>query len=161
MNQLNSLIIEGNLCKKPELKSTSNNHKLVVFPIAVNRNYKKNDGTYETEVSYFDIEAWGDLMSKTIMEKGEKGKGVRIVGRLKQNRWKDAEGKNQSKISVIAEHVEFKYQAGEAEKGEGKSKTDKISENTSNQFDKANIFDNLEPDREEEMPVAANGFDIF
>jgi len=71
MNQLNSLIIEGNLCKKPELKSTSNNHKLVVFPIAVNRNYKKNDGTYETEVSYFDIEAWGDLMSTKYVANGK------------------------------------------------------------------------------------------
>jgi single-strand DNA-binding protein len=31
-----------------------------------------------------------------------------VVGRLKQNRWQDADGKNRSKVCIIAEHVEFK-----------------------------------------------------
>ena len=33
---------------------------------------------------------------------------MRVVGRLKQNRWKSADGKMNSKISIIAEHIEFK-----------------------------------------------------
>ena len=37
-----------------------------------------------------------------------KGRGVRMVGRLKQDRWADPEGKNHSKVQVIAEHVESK-----------------------------------------------------
>jgi single-strand DNA-binding protein len=37
-----------------------------------------------------------------------KGRGLRVVGRLKQNRWKDADGKTQSKIFVVAEHIEYK-----------------------------------------------------
>ncbi|HVP17640.1 MAG TPA: hypothetical protein VMU36_01500 [Spirochaetia bacterium] len=53
-----------------------------------------------------------------------------MVGRLKQDRWTDSDGKPRSRIIVIAEHVEFKPQikkdgetaAGEekeAENGEG------------------------------------------
>jgi single-strand DNA-binding protein len=31
-----------------------------------------------------------------------------VVGRLKQDRWQDPEGKPHSKIKIIAEHIEFK-----------------------------------------------------
>jgi single-strand DNA-binding protein len=33
-----------------------------------------------------------------------------VVGRLKQDRWTDADGKGHSKILIVAEHVEFKPQ---------------------------------------------------
>jgi len=35
---------------------------------------------------------------------------VRVVGRLKQDRWSDPDGKPHSRVLVIAEHVEFKPQ---------------------------------------------------
>jgi single-strand DNA-binding protein len=59
------------------------------------------------EVSFFDVDAWGAL-AETVAEKGAKGQGVRIVGRLKQERWIDVNGKNCSKVVIVAEHVEFK-----------------------------------------------------
>jgi single-strand DNA-binding protein len=37
-----------------------------------------------------------------------KGRGVRVVGRLKQDRWQDSDGKTRSKVHIVAEHVEFK-----------------------------------------------------
>ena len=40
----------------------------------------------------------------------KKGRGVRVVGRLKQDRWTEAEGKMRSRIIIVAEHVEFKPQ---------------------------------------------------
>ena len=106
MNQLKSLILEGNVCREAEVKQTLNVFSLATFSIAVNRYHKKSDGTFEQETSYFDIEAWGDI-AKIVQKKSSKGSGVRIVGRLKQNRWTDQSGKTQSKISVIAEHIDF------------------------------------------------------
>jgi single-strand DNA-binding protein len=50
---------------------------------------------------------WGKL-AESCSNIGRKGRGVRIVGRLKQDRWTDTESKNHSRISVVAEHVEFK-----------------------------------------------------
>ena len=47
-------------------------------------------------------------MAEICMEKCEKGRGLRVVGRLKQDRWVTPEGKKTSRISIIAEHVEFK-----------------------------------------------------
>jgi single-strand DNA-binding protein len=39
---------------------------------------------------------------------GKKGRGVRVVGRLKQDRWTGNDGKQHSKIAIVAEHVEFR-----------------------------------------------------
>ena len=38
----------------------------------------------------------------------KKGRGVRIVGRLKQDRWEDTEGKVQYRVKIVAEKVEFR-----------------------------------------------------
>ena len=38
----------------------------------------------------------------------DKGQGIRVVGRLKQSRWKENDV-SKSKIYVVAEHVEYKF----------------------------------------------------
>ncbi len=106
MNNLNSIIIEGNLTRDPLVKSTPNGHQVCSFALASNRFYRQNEQT-EKEVSFFDIETWSKL-AQTCGDVLKKGRGVRVVGRLKQERWMDNAGKNQSKIKIVAEHVEFK-----------------------------------------------------
>lgn len=107
MNQLNSLIIEGNVTRDPEYKETANGHKICNIPVAVNRFYKNADGEGVNEVSFFNIETFGK-MAESCQKNCEKGRGIRVVGRLKQSRWTNSEGKTASRISIIAEHVEFK-----------------------------------------------------
>ncbi len=107
MNQLNSLIIEGNVTRAPEFKEPAEGFKVCSIPLAVNRFYKNRNGDGVNEVSYFTVETYGK-MAEICMEKCEKGRGLRVVGRLKQDRWVTPEGKKTSRISIIAEHVEFK-----------------------------------------------------
>ena len=106
MNNLNSILIEGNLVKDPESRTTAKGTALCTFTIATNRYYRK-DGKMEKEVSYVDVEAWGKL-AEYCQKNGTKGKGVRVVGRLKQDRWTGKDGKLYSRISIIAEHIEFR-----------------------------------------------------
>lgn len=106
MKSLNSLIIEGNMVREPVLKTTANGTDLCTFSIASNRNYKKDDA-FVQETSYFDVETWASL-AKLCGQNGAKGRGVRVVGRIKQDRWVGTDGKNYSKVKVVAEHVEFK-----------------------------------------------------
>lgn len=107
MNQLNSLIIEGNVVRQAELSEPVSGFKVCKFPVAVNRLSKNSNGDNVEEVSFFDIEAYGKT-AEVCEKKSTKGRGIRVVGRLKQNRWKDSEGKTLSRIFVVAEHVEFK-----------------------------------------------------
>ncbi len=107
MNQLNSLIIEGNAVKSAEFSEPKAGFYVCRFPVAVNRWYKSRNNEGVSEVSYFDVEAYGKL-AEYCSKKIEKGLGMRVVGRLKQARWKDKDGKTQSKVYVIAEHIEYK-----------------------------------------------------
>ena len=106
MNNLNSILIEGNLVRDPMLRSTPRGTQVCTFTLASNRFYKQDAGL-EKEVGFFDVETWSKL-AENCYNMGHKGRGVRVVGRLKQDRWNGTDGKSHSKISIVAEHVEFR-----------------------------------------------------
>ena len=106
MNNLNSILLEGNLVADPELRYIPKGTPVCSFSVACNR-YFKQEEELQQEVSYFDITTWNRL-AEVCNEYLTKGRGVRVVGRLKQDRWEDQEGKTRSKVHIVAEHVEFK-----------------------------------------------------
>lgn len=106
MNSLNSILLEGNLTRDPEPKTLPSGTMVTNFCVASNRYYKQNEELVQ-DTSYFDIEAWARL-GQTCADTLKKGRGVRVVGRLKQERWTDADGKARSRVKIVAEHVEFK-----------------------------------------------------
>jgi len=84
--------LEGTV-EKREL--VQNGMKLTVSYV---RTYKGNDGNSAMEKYLIDVEFWG-AMAEMIERYGNKGRGLRIVGRLKQEN---------GSVKVVAEHVEFK-----------------------------------------------------
>ena len=109
MNNLNSVLIEGNLVKDPKSRTVEGGSKVCNFTIACNRYFKGKDG-YEKFVDFIEIEAWNQV-AETCIKQGYKGRGVRIVGRLKQDRWTGVNGTPYNKLKVVAEHVEFRFDA--------------------------------------------------
>jgi len=118
VNNLNSLLIEGNLVRDPELSYTPKGTAVCNFAVASNRFFKQ-DQEMQKEVSFFDVTTWARL-AEVCGEYLKKGRGVRVVGRLKQDRWTDPDGKTHSRVFVIAEHVEFKPQLKNKNGEEGK-----------------------------------------
>lgn len=106
MNNLNSILIEGNLTKDPILVETKKGTPVCTFSLASNRFYKQ-DNENQSEVSFFEVEVWSKL-AEACSNNLKKGRGVRVVGRLKQDRWSGTDGKNYSRIKIVGEHVEFK-----------------------------------------------------
>lgn len=106
MEGMNSVILEGNVTKDAEVKATPNDTKYCNITLAVNHYYKQRNGTTVEEVSFFDVLAWGKL-AQACSESAKKGTGMRVVGRLKQDRWKNEEDKTRSKVILVAEHIEF------------------------------------------------------
>jgi single-strand DNA-binding protein len=106
MNNLNSILIEGILVRDPLLRTTSKGTSLCTFSLASNRFFKQDSGL-EKEVGFFDVETWAKL-AEHCYNLGRKGRGVRVVGRLKQSRWTGPDGKTHARISIVAEHVEFR-----------------------------------------------------
>jgi len=106
MNNLNSILIEGNMVRDPLLKTTPKGNIVCNFTIASNR-YHRQESNVEREVSFFDIEVWGKLAS-ACADHGRKGRGVRVVGRLKQDRWVGSDGKTHTRVAIVAEHIEYR-----------------------------------------------------
>lgn len=108
MNSLNSILLEGNLTRDPVMNATAKGTKVLNFGVATNRFYRMEE-ELQKEVSFFDVEVWArgaEQCSKLLT----KGRGVRVIGRLKQDRWTDVEGQNHSRVKIVAEHVEVKPQ---------------------------------------------------
>lgn len=124
MNQLNSIIVEGNLVRDAVLAEPAPGFKKCSFTIGVNRFYKNRKNEDVSEASFFDVETYGN-MAEYCEQKAKKGRGVRVVGRLKQDSWKTPEGKSASRVYVVAEHVEYKPQKKTEEKEQAA-----VSENT-------------------------------
>jgi single-strand DNA-binding protein len=108
MNNLNSVLIEGNACRDAVVKTTASGAAICKMSIAVNRYYKSGEN-FEKEVSFFDIDSFGEV-ARLCGEKVKRGSEIRVTGRLKQNRW-EQDGQKRTAVIVIAEHVEFSSKA--------------------------------------------------
>jgi single-strand DNA-binding protein len=149
MNNLNSILIEGNLVRDPLLRSTPKGTQVCTFTLASNRFYKQDTGL-EKEVGFFDVETWARL-AENCYNLGHKGRGVRVVGRLKQDRWSGSDGKPHSKISIVAEHVEFRP---EFKKGENSGTASALAENAAEMETDFNASEEVQALAEELEPVA-------
>ncbi|MBR1638250.1 MAG: single-stranded DNA-binding protein [Treponema sp.] len=106
MNQTNSIIIDGNLVKDGVFSEPKQGFKVCRLTVAVNRWYKNENGEAVDKVSYFDVETYANS-AEFCSKYAKKGLPVRVVGRLQQDRWTTKEGKMDSKVYVVAEHVEL------------------------------------------------------
>jgi single-strand DNA-binding protein len=125
MNALNSILIEGNIVRDPIVKETPRGTQVCNFSIASNRFYRQDD-EMEQETSFFEVESWAKL-AEACGKGCYKGRGVRVVGRLKQDRWTGTDGKNYSKVKVVAEHVEFKPQFKDKKAKDEEAKDEEVA----------------------------------
>lgn len=103
MSDLNIVIIEGNLVKAAELSRWDDGTPYCNFTIANNESYKQQDGTYNSIASFFDCVmkgAYAEAMSKHLL----KGRGCKVVGRLKQQRW-EKDGQKYSRIILKVDEL--------------------------------------------------------
>ena len=101
MNMLNSLILEGVVSDEPHLDETSD---VLNFTIEYTRYYKNKAGKKVTETSLFRVVAFNSMCKRPL----KNGSEVRLVGRLKQNKWTDKDGVSHSEVLIMAEYIEIK-----------------------------------------------------
>ena len=82
---LNKIILMGRLTRDPELRRTQSGTAVASFTLAVDRDYKPQDGERETD--FIDIVAWrgtGEFVSKYFT----KGRMAVVSGRLQIRNWR-------------------------------------------------------------------------
>ena len=98
MNNLNSVIINGNLTTDCKLERGKSGTAYGGFCIAVNSSEKK-DGEWVDAVSYFEVKAFGKLFESQHPYLN-KGANVTVEGKLKQETWQTKEGEKRHKIVI-------------------------------------------------------------
>ena len=108
MNDLNKIEIIGRLTKdigNQDFAYISTGTAKLNISIASNQSQKRN-GNWEDVASFFDVVIWGKT-AENLKPYLNKGKQIAIVGHLMQDRWKDQNGNNRSKVYIVAEEVQL------------------------------------------------------
>ena len=101
MNNVNLL---GRITADIELKHTPSNVAVALFTLAVDRGYKNEDGTKQTD--FIDIVAWRNT-AEFISRHFSKGQRMAIQGRLQTRDWEDKNGNKRKAVEVIVDNAYF------------------------------------------------------
>lgn len=105
MPDLNKVFLMGNLTRDPDVRYTPKGTAVGDLGMAINRQYRTQDGENREEVTYVDIEVWG-RQAETCKQYLAKGRSVFIEGSLKLDQW-EQDGQKKSKMRVRADRVQF------------------------------------------------------
>jgi single-strand DNA-binding protein len=105
MASYNRVILMGHLTRDPELRNLTNT-TVCDFSLAVNRQWKDDQGEIREEVLFIDCSAFGRT-GQTIGENLTKGRPIHVDGRLKLDQWEQEDGQRRSKIRVVVEQFRF------------------------------------------------------
>ena len=101
---MNKVILIGRLTADPELRYSSSNRAYTRFTLAVNRDYKKENG--ETEADFISIVAWEQL-AETVHKYVKKGHRICVEGRIQTGSYDKEDGTKGYLTDVIMNHIDF------------------------------------------------------
>ena len=101
---LNKIIIMGRLTRDPELRRTASSTAVAGFTLAVDRDFKSQNGEKSTD--FIDVVAWRNA-AEFVAKYFTKGRMAVVEGRLQIRDWKDKDGNNRRSAEVVAENVYF------------------------------------------------------
>lgn len=101
---LNRCIIMGRLTRSPELRRTQSGKAVTSVTLAVDRDFKGQNGEKETD--FIDIVAWGNT-AEFLCNYFTKGRMTVVDGRLQIRDWTDKDGGKRRSAEIVAERVYF------------------------------------------------------
>lgn len=101
---LNKIVLMGRLARDPELRRTQSGKPVTSFTLAVDRDFKGQNGEKETD--WIDVVAWNGT-AEMVSKYFTKGRVAVVCGRLQIRDWQDKEGNKRRSAEVIAENVYF------------------------------------------------------
>jgi single-strand binding protein len=101
---LNKVILIGRLTKDPVLRYTQEQVSVCSFTLAVNRDYKLENGERPTD--FIQIVAWRKL-AEICNNNLKKGRLIAVIGRIQTRSWDDDNGNRHWVTEVIAEEIKF------------------------------------------------------
>src|SRR6187551_374182 len=101
---LNKCMIIGNLGRDPEMRYTPSGQAVTQFTVATNRNYRDQQGEWQSETEWFRVVVWGQQAERTA-ERLRKGHKVYVEGRIQTRQWEDQTGNKRYTTELVANQV--------------------------------------------------------
>ena len=138
---LNRIICIGRLTKDPELRHTQSGTAVASFTIAVDRDFKNQNG--EKEADFVNCVAWKGT-AEFVSRFFTRGRMAVVEGRLQSRKYTDKDGNNRTAYEVVASSVYF---------GDSKKDTDPLDKLADDAAPVSEpILSELENDPEEPLP---------
>ena len=122
---LNHITIMGRLTRDPELRHTGSGIAVASFTLAVDRDYKSQNG--EKECDFIDIVAWRNT-AEFAEKYFEKGQMAIVSGRLTSRRYEDKNGNKRTAYEVVADHIYFASSNPKSETDEAPQSFNELSD---------------------------------
>ena len=120
---LNNVVLVGRMTKDPELRYTPNNQAVATFSLAVNRNFKGQNG--EREADFINCVIWRQ-QAENLANWAKKGALIGITGRIQTRNYENQQGQRVYVTEVVADNfqlLEFNKQNNQGQ-SQGNSQPD-------------------------------------
>lgn len=101
---LNSTCLVGRLTKDAELRYTTNNQAVATFTLAVNRNFKSQNG--EREADFINCVIWRQ-QAENLANWCKKGALIGITGRIQTRSYENQQGQRVYVTKVVADNFQL------------------------------------------------------
>jgi single-strand DNA-binding protein len=102
---INSVVLVGNLTKDPELRHTPSGTAVTTLRLAVNDRIKRGE-EWQDAAYYFDVTVWGRT-AENCAQYLAKGRPVGVQGKLTWREWEAQDGSKRQSVEVTANNVQF------------------------------------------------------
>ena len=110
---INSVVLVGNLTRDPELRHTPAGTAVTTLRIAVNDRVKRGE-EWQDAAYYFDVTVWGRT-AENCAQYLSKGRPVGVQGKLTWREWDAQDGTKRQSVEVVADNVQFLGGRGDGE----------------------------------------------
>lgn len=129
---LNNCEFHGRLGHNPEITTLPSGKERTRFSIAVDRDYKDQEGNRPTD--WIAVTIWGsaNYARKTNLAKGD---SVIVSGRMEQFTWTDEQGQKRTSIGLNCDRIYLTAKKRDSDADSGKSAKEKAAEQAMANYD--------------------------
>ena len=140
MAGINLCVLIGRTTRDIELRRTGNGTAVASFTLAVNRDFKTNDGQ---EADFIQCVAWkktAELLEQYV----HKGDRIAVNGSIRTRNYEDSHGRTVYVTEVLVNHVEFletknREQSNYNNNGDGYNDPDRFNDNAHFELEKVDL----------------------
>ncbi|MFS9190513.1 single-stranded DNA-binding protein [Streptococcus parasanguinis] len=101
---INNVVLVGRLVRDPELRYTPNNQAVATFSLAVNHNFKSQNG--EREADFINCVIWRQ-QAENLANWAKKGALIGITGRIQTRSYENQQGQRVYVTEVVADNFQL------------------------------------------------------